>query len=537
MKIDVAPGGVIDVQAVASGSGPVVFSLQGPSWLSIGSTSGRITGTVPQDQPPGTVTVTVIAQNCFVDGVAQYESRQELEIVVASGCVAVKIYDSGLANCVPASIVAPTVTNTIVRGQVTTSFSFRILGDTSSVHPKIVWTLTAGAVVSKTNDDNDTYRLIVASEDLQDGTYDYHVYAANCGSPMSNAQQTFRVVVGSGVAGPPSGGGSNPSGCTVQISAPGSHPIDQPLNVQLTTASGGTCSAWQTWFLNESEPGSAAGTGTAPGQQIPDSPSPGNYIFNVSGMAPGVYKLWGKCNDGSSCQDAWVVRPIQLTAAGTPPSTGGPGTGGECKKPAIVPITPAQFTVPAGSGVSFEMHLTADSPLQGTSVQAFVIGGTGGQVFLSWIEGRRYFVTARMNADATVGQALTFALRASNPCGVGEHVMTMTATAGTSPPPGTPPPPPPAGCVPANATQPPSTTLTGATLATASTTLTVSGTEPITVSTPSHRNVAINRSGNVVTLTGTFSAVMNDSVPVQVSNPCGSVTRVWAIQASGQGGA
>lgn len=516
--LNTSPGASVDFQPVVSGSTPIVFSLLGPAWLSINAATGRVTGTVPSTQPAGSVDFTIIAQNCFTDGQPGNEVRKVVTLNVVLSCAPVAIFDSGTGTCVPTDIVTPTLINTIVRGQVVTSFTFKVTGDDSAAMPKVVWTTMAEAVLAKVAGTTADYRLIVATGDLPDGTYDFPVYASNCSSATNNSARTFRIIVGTGVSGPPSTGGGG-EGCTVAITAPGSHPVDRPLAYQLTIAGGSTCSAWQTWLLRADGTGGPAGDGAVAGQNDSTSATPGNYTKDVSNLPPGDYLLWGKCNDAGSCQNAWVMRGITLTAPGTEPSSGG-----GCVRPALVPATTTTYSSPADRVVFIPVQTTEASPAQGVNLVVTDAGGNGVMPYLRAIAGtaRRFSVLVSVPPGAVPGTSRQFTVAPSNPCGAGlpeTYTINYVAT-----------PTPPANCVPATASQPPDTTVTDL-VATATTVFTVAGTDPIEVFSESAMNVSFSRSGNVVTATARVFGGADTQIPIMVGGLCGGTTmRIWTIK-------
>ena len=518
--ISVSPGGAVDFQPVVSGSTPIVFSLSGqPSWVTINASSGRVTGTVPTSQPAGSVSFEIVARNCYSNGQAGNEARYPITLNVTLACAPVAIVDSGTGTCVPTDIVTPTLINTIVKGQVVTSFTFTVTGDESAAMPKIVWTTLAEAVLSKVPNTVADYRLVVATGDLPDGTYDFPVYAANCSSPTNNSARTFRIIVGTGVAGSPStGGGTTGSGCAVAISVAGSHPVDQILNYQLTISGGSTCSVWQTWLLRADGTGGTGGDGAVIGQIDSASSSPGNYTKDVSNLPPGDYLLWGKCNDAGACLDSWVMRPITLTAPGTQPSSGG-----GCTKPALLPGTYTTSTLAPDGLIALLVTTTPASPVQGVSVKVTNIGGTGKAPTIRPVAGspHNFSVLVGGPADAVPGTSWQFSVAVTNQCGDSEaQVYTINYVAK---------PEPPAGCIPASATQPPDSIVTDV-VATATTTFTVSGNGTVEVFAPTTLGVQFSRTGNSVVATAKVLGTEDTQIPLLIANTCGSVMRVWTIR-------
>lgn len=107
------------------------------------------------------------------------------------------------------------------------------------------------------------------------------------------------------------------------INAPATIPVNQTLSYTLSLTSG-SATSWQTWLIAETATGGETGEG-AIGQNdsIGGGPS-GAYTKNISNIAPGKYKIWGKANDGGACQNSWATKPIELTAStdpGTPSGT------------------------------------------------------------------------------------------------------------------------------------------------------------------------------------------------------------------------
>lgn len=428
--INVTPGGTVDYTPTVTGSQPVTFSMSGaPTWLSINQLSGRVTGTVPTEQPAGSLNFDIIAQNCFQDGQPGNTVRQPMTIIVGSNCQPVSIHDSQTASCVPLQITTTTSTNTIAKGQVRTDFTIRAEGDDNIGAPIVLWVNSAGATLAKIPGTARDYKLEISSGQLEDGTYDYTVYGVNCrqnlGTPLASTERKFTVIVGTGAGGPPATGGGGGGSCAATINAPGSHPVDQVLNYQMALTTGGSCGGWQTWFLHAGQTGGPNGEGAVIGQVDSVGISPGSYTKDVSGFAPGNYVIWARCNDGGSCQATWVTKPIQLTAAGTPPGTGGPGT--PCTSPKLVPIEPENFSMRPGSQISFEVWLANDSPVEGVALTAHDAVGTpadGGylRTTIGWIEGRRYNLTISMPPQ-NMPPSSNLLIRATNPCGQAQISM------------------------------------------------------------------------------------------------------------------
>lgn len=529
--INATPWSLIDYTPQVSGSQPITFALDStaPAWLSINQLSGRVTGTVPAGQPAGPLNFDILAQNCFRDGQPGNTVRQPMTIIIGSECQPVSIYDSNTASCLPLRIESTTFKNTIAKGQVTTDFTIRAEGDDAPGQPIILWTNAAGATLARVPGTERDYKLQIASANLEDGTYDYPVYGSNCrpisGTPVATTERRFTVVVGTGVGGPPSSSGGGGGNCTAVINAPGSHPIDRPLDYQMEIAAGGSCGAWQTWLLYAGETGGTAGTGSVPGQIDSVGLSPGSYRKDVSNLAPGNYVLWAKCNDpsGATCRDTFVTKPITLTAAGTAPGTGNPGT--PCKEPRLVPIVPVRFSMRPGSQISFEVWLTEDSPVEGVTVTASDdIAGSSPtvahlQTTVAWIEGRRFNLTIAM-PTRDILPVSTFTIRAVNPCGRASYQMVVDRDDDTTPIP---------NCTPATVSTPPTTQITQPSQV-VNTLIPYTGNLPSTFS-PTHPNVwFVSWYGNTIKAEGEFAYGSHDVV-VSFRHCDNSVTSVvWNIR-------
>jgi hypothetical protein len=99
-------------------------------------------------------------------------------------------------------------------------------------------------------------------------------------------------------------------------------PVNQTLNYTLSLTSG-SATSWQTWLIAETATGGETGEG-AIGQNdsVGGGPS-GAYSKDISNIAPGKYKIWGKANDGGACQNSWATKPIELTASTDPQQPSG----------------------------------------------------------------------------------------------------------------------------------------------------------------------------------------------------------------------
>lgn len=528
--INVTPGSTVDYTATATGSLPITFSLSGaPSWLAIDQT-GRLTGTVPESQAAGTLNFDIVAGNCFSNGQPGNSVRKPMVIVVGSNCQPVVIYDSNTASCVKLQLVSTTYTNTIAKGQAKTDFTIRAEGDESPGKPIVLWTNSANATLRRVEGTARDYKLEVLSAALPDGTYSITVFGMNCtpavGTPIATTERTYTLIVGTGVGGPPSTGGGGGGSCAATISAPGSHPVDQTLNYQMALTTGGACGVWQTWFLYAGETGGATGTGSVPGQIDSVGISPGSFTKDVSNLPPGNYVIWAKCNDASSCQDTYVTKPIQLTAAGTEPGTGNPGA--PCAAPKLVPIVPATFSMRPGQQMSFEIWLTDDSPVDGVSVTARDASGTSGaylQTTVAWISSRRYNLTIFF-PTRDMPPSSTLIIEARNPCGVATYPMNVTRNDGPRP---TVP-----NCSPVVLQTPPTTQMSDPDYGTAVGTINFTGGPLNTLYgySPTHPNVWVNPIGpNQIRVEGTF-AFSDHNVVITVEGCDGlRYSTVWKIEA------
>ena len=509
--INVTPGGNVDYTPAVTGSQPITFGLSGhPTWLSIDSLSGRVTGTVPDTQPAGTLNFDIVAQNCFSDGQPGNVVRQPMVIVVGSNCQPVSIFDSQTASCIPLQLVSTTYTNTIAKGQIYTDFTIRAEGDDSPGQPIVLWANSAGATLARVPGTERDYKLVIASGNLPDGTYTYNVFGVGCrdasGAPSSSVIKGYTVIVGTGVGGPPSTGGGGGGSCTATINAPGSHPVDQILNYQMSLTSGGSCGSWQTWFLYPGQEGGTTGAGSVPGQIDSVGISPGSYTKDVSTLPPGNYVIWAKCNDAAACQDTYVTKPIQLTAAGTPPNTGGGAT--PCVAPKLVPIEPGVFSMRPGDIMSFEIWLTDDSPVDGVSVTARdAIGAPANGAYLhttvAWISSRRYKLTISFPLQNMQPQH-NLIIEARNPCGLATIGMLVNRD--------DTPKPPPTNCLPTQVSTPPASQITDVTQV-VSTLVPYTGTLPYQMYSPTHPNVWFSSAaGNTVKAEGQFQYGRHDVV-------------------------
>lgn len=147
-------------------------------------------------------------------------------------------------------------------------------------------------------------------------------------------------------APPPVNGGA----CGMTIAAPDQIPINETLTYTLSMSTG-SCSAWQTWLINASGNGGVNGDGAIGGQyDSVGGGSGGVYNKTISNISPGVYRIWGKCNDAGGCQGAWASKQITLlpsTSTGPDPGTGQPG-----EVPATIlnlPTAPKNYTYTTSS--------------------------------------------------------------------------------------------------------------------------------------------------------------------------------------------
>lgn len=522
--INVTPGSAVAYTATVTGSQPITFRLSGhPDWLSIDPLSGRLSGTVPADQAAGSLNFDIIAENCFSDGQPGNSVRKPMTIVVGSTCQPVTIFDSNTASCVPLQLVSTTYTNTIVKGQEWTDFTVRAEGDDSPGQPLVLWTNAAGATLTKVPGTERDYKLQIDSGHLEDGTYPYTVFGMNCRSTTSlvaTVERVYTLVVGTGVGGPPSSGGGGGGNCTATINAPGSHPIDRVLNYQMA---GAPCAAWQTWFLYPGQTGGPNGDGAIIGQPDSVGVSPGSYTKDVSSFEPGNYVIWAKCNDGSTCQDSYVTKPIQLLPAGMDPSSGGSGT--PCAAPKLVPIVPATFSMRPGSRISFEIWLTDDSPVGGVSVTARDAVGTPPdgaylQTTVAWISSRRYNLTVNFPPQ-NMPPTSTLVIEARNPCGLATYQMTVNRDDSAAP---TTP-----NCVPTKLSAPPATQIVDISQV-LSTLIPYTGSVPVQFYSTSHPNVWFSlAAGNTIKAEGQFNYGMHNVVITVESCDGSKQSVVWNI--------
>ena len=191
-------------------------------------------------------------------------------------------------------------------------------------------------------------------------------------------------------APPPAAGGL----CSMSITAPAQIPINHTLTYTLALGSG-TCDAWQTWLINASGDGGAAGDGAIGGQYDSTGGGPGGvYNKDISNISPGTYRIWGRCSSSSGgCLGAWASKQVILLPSDS--TTPDPGTG----QPGEVP--PAILSLPS-------------APKNWTWTTRSDWGGSGNQIYN--ISGSFIAESNGMNAaiDQRIGMAY-FGLDSGNP--------------------------------------------------------------------------------------------------------------------------